>query len=169
MGACSFESEPGLGALFSSALDLLGGFLCLGFPDADLVFAQAVADDVRAYAPVVVFEGGGEDSIVHVVVAGEGGGEPDRYLAKTEVCVFVIGRGEEHELVDREPLSFCPFGVGVSSLYKVNVWGLNLIALVVGNVEPLCLSFVLLVALWADGGVLRVVMPRLRLGTSSEL
>jgi hypothetical protein len=107
MGVCSFEAEPGLSALFSSALDSLGSFLCSGFPDADLVFAEAVADDVRAYAPVVVFEGGSEDGVVHVVVAGEGGGEPDRYLAEREVCVFIIGRGEVHELVDREPLSFC--------------------------------------------------------------
>jgi hypothetical protein len=154
MGARGFKSELGLGAFFSSALDSLGGFFCSGFPDADLVFAEAVADDVRAYAPVVMFEGGGEDGVVHVVVVGEGCCEPDRDLPEGKVGVLIVGGGKQEELVDRESLSFRPLGVWVSSLYEANVCGLNVIALSIWDVEPLSLPFVLLEACWADCGVL---------------
>jgi hypothetical protein len=111
MGACRFESESGLGTFFSGPFHSLSGFLGPGFPDADLVFGVAVADDVGAYPPVIVLEGGLEDGIVHVVMAGEGGGEPDGHLGEGKVGVFVVGSGCQDKLVDREPSSLGPFGV----------------------------------------------------------
>jgi hypothetical protein len=111
MGACRLKSEPGLGAFFSGSFHPLGGFFGSGFPDTDLVLGVAVADDVSAYAPVVVLEGSLEDGVVHIVVAGEGSGEPDGHLGKGEVGVFVVGSGRQDKLVDREPLSLGPFGM----------------------------------------------------------
>jgi hypothetical protein len=111
MGACRLESIPGLGAFFSGPLHSLSGLFGPGFPDADLVFGVAVADDVGTYTPIIVLEGGLEDSVVHIVVAGEGGGEPDGHLGKGEIGVFVVGSGRQDELVDRESSPLGPFGM----------------------------------------------------------
>jgi hypothetical protein len=111
MGACHFESEPGLGAFFSGPLHSLGGLFSSGFPDADLVFGVTVADDVGTYAPVVVLESSLEDGVVHIVVAGEGGGEPDRHLGEGEIGVFVVRPGRQDELIDRESFPLGPFGM----------------------------------------------------------
>jgi hypothetical protein len=111
MSVCRFESEPGLGTFFSGPFHSLGGFFSSGFPDADLVLGVSVADDVGAYSPVIVLEGGLEDGVVHIVVAGEGGGEPDGHLGKGEVGVLIVGSGRQDELVDRESFPLGPFGV----------------------------------------------------------
>jgi hypothetical protein len=111
VGACRFESEPGLGTLFSGSLHSLSGFFGSGFPDTDLVFGVAIADDVGAYAPVVMLESSLEDGVVHVVMTGEGGGEPDGHLGEGKIGIFVVGSGRQDELIDRESLPFGPLGV----------------------------------------------------------
>jgi hypothetical protein len=111
MGACRLESEPGLGAFFSGPLHSLSGFFSPGFPDADLVFGVSVPDDVGTNAPVVMLKGGLEDGVIHIVVAGEGGGEPDGHLGKGKVGVFIVGVGRQGELINRESFSLCPLGV----------------------------------------------------------
>jgi hypothetical protein len=58
VGAGSFEAEAGLLLLFSSSLHSLDGLFCLGLPDADLVFAGAVADEVGTDSPFVMLECG---------------------------------------------------------------------------------------------------------------
>jgi hypothetical protein len=95
VGACGLQTVARLRAFFAGALDSLRRFFDPGLPDSDLVFAVTVADDVRADAPIVVLEGCEQDGVIHVVVAGEGGGEPDRHLFEGEVRVGVVGGGEE--------------------------------------------------------------------------
>jgi hypothetical protein len=57
VGARGLEAIAGLGALFPGMLHSLGGLLDSHLPDTNLVFAVAVADNVRTDPPIVVLEG----------------------------------------------------------------------------------------------------------------
>jgi hypothetical protein len=109
---------------------------------------------------LLCFEGGQEDRVVHVVVSGEGGGEPDWHLFEGEVGVGVVSGGEEVSAVDGESPSLCPLSVrSPDPLYEPNELRFDLGPVVVGDVEPGGLPVVLLESLGADqyGGVVAVV------------
>jgi hypothetical protein len=108
VGARGLKAVSGRGAFFAGTLHSLGGFLDSGFPNPDLLLTIAIPDDVRADSPIVVFEGGDEDCVVHVVVAGEGGGEPDWHLFEGEIGFGIISGGEEVSAVDGNPRPCVP-------------------------------------------------------------
>ena len=153
VGPCRFESVAGLPSFFPGSVHSLGGFVDAGLPDADLVLADSVADDVRADAPVVVLEGGLEDGVVHVVVAGEGRREPHGHGGDGGLRVFAVSGGEQGVAVDGESLSFGPFCLGLCPLYEPNEPWFDSVSLVVGDLEARGLALVLVEAWGADGGV----------------
>jgi hypothetical protein len=133
---------------------LFVGFFDPGLPDADLVLGLSVTDEVGADPPIVVFQGRPEDDVVHVVVAGEGGSEPDGHLGQREVGLLVVSGGVEVVDEEGESLSLGPFCMRVSSLDEPNELGLHLVPVVVGDVEPGCLSGVLFESNRAHASVL---------------
>ena len=82
VGAGGFKAVVGLLVLFLRMLHPLHGLLDSGLPDANLVFTCAVAHEVCADPPFIMPEGGLEDTIVLVVVAGHCQGEPDGHDAQ---------------------------------------------------------------------------------------
>jgi hypothetical protein len=114
-------------------------------PNPKVAASFTIADDIHADPPIVVLKGGHEDGVVHVIVAGEGGSEPDGHLLQWYICVGVVGGGEEVSAVDGESLSLSPLNVGVPcTLYEPDILGFNLSPIVVGDVEPCRLSSVFL-------------------------
>jgi hypothetical protein len=107
-----------------------------------------------------VLEGGQEDRVVHVIVAGEGGGEPDGHLFEGLVRFGVVGGGEYISAIDGEPSSLGPLGMrGPNPLHEPDKFRFDLCPVVVGDVEAGGLSMILLESFGADqdSGVVAVV------------
>jgi hypothetical protein len=87
-----------------------------------------------------------------MVVAGEGGGEPDWHLFQGYVGVRVVSGGEGVCSVAGESLSLCPFHVGgPGPMHEPDILWFDLGTIIVGDVEPGGLPVVLFEAFWADG------------------
>jgi hypothetical protein len=142
MSLGGLQAVSRLHTFLACSFDLLSHFFNSGFPNADLVFGLSVADKIGTDPPVVVFQGCSEDDVVHVVVTGEGGSEPDWHLGQWEVGVLVVGGGVEVMDEEWEPLSLGSFCMWVSPLDEPYEFGLQLVPVVIGNVEPRCLAMV---------------------------
>ncbi len=125
VGPCSLQPMMHQCAVLPGPLDLLAGLLQPGLPDADLVLTLFIADNVHAYAPIVVLEGSLEYDIVYAVVSGENQREPEGEGVVGKVRGVIVSGGHEGHGVYRAALAHCPFGMGVRTLDKAEVLGLQ--------------------------------------------